>query len=338
MKRGSLIFLVFFVGCDASFQSGKTQCSDKGECPSGYLCNAAFLCIAVSGVGGSGGGASGATGVAGATGSPGGIGVAGATGSPGGIGVAGATGGPGGIGVAGATGGPGGIGGIAGAGGSLGGAGSSGSTSACPLADYPEAGGTCNVLPACGCPTGQVCHAASESIGLACTADIGPGNGADCSSAKVCASGFGCFAGICSKYCKFDSDCPEVDMTQGCLQIYWPNGDYMTGVSVCAEICDPVSPQNPKSPLQSCPAGFGCSADQNGDSYCQKQAGTGVADSSCPSGFDSECAPGYFCDYSGNTCVKYCFVDGNNCPLGTTCYAFSPSYYAGFLSEVGYCY
>jgi hypothetical protein len=161
------------------------------------------------------------------------------------------------------------------------------------------------------------------------------GSGADCSSAKVCASGFGCFSGICSKYCEYDSDCPEVDMTQGCLQITWPNGDYAYGVSVCAQICDPVSPQNPMVPLVACPAGFGCSADTYGDSFCQKQAGTGVADSYCAS--DTDCVPGYFCDISSDTCAKYCFVDGNNCPIGTTCTSFSSSYWAG-NSEVGYCY
>jgi hypothetical protein len=294
MKRGSLILLVLFVGCDAHFESGKTHCSNKGECPSGYVCNAASLCIAVSGGGG-------------------------------------------GMGAAGRTGGPGGIGGIAGAGGSLGGAGSSGTTSipGCPT---PKAGGTCNVFPAsCGCPAGQVCHAASESIGLGCTADSGLGDGADCSGAKVCASGFGCFEGICSKYCEYDSDCPEVDMTQGCLPLTWgASGNDILGVSVCAEICDPVSPQYPMVPLVACPAGFGCSANSWGDSYCQKQAGIGVTDSYCLD--DTYCMPGYFCDISSDTCTKYCFVYGNDCPLGTTCNSFSSSNWAGYSSEVGYCY
>jgi hypothetical protein len=294
MKRGSLILLVFFVGCDAHFESGKTQCSDKGECPSGYTCNSASLCVSISGVGGGSGG--------------------------GGMGAAGRTGGPGGI------------------GGSFGGAGGS-STTSIPGCPTPEAGGTCNVFPAsCGCPTGQVCYAASESIGLTCTPDIGPGSGADCSSANVCTSGFGCFAGICSKYCELDSDCPEVDLTQGCLPLTWESGNDIAGVHVCAEICDPVSPQNPKSPLQACPAGFGCSADTLGKSFCQKQSGIGVTDSSCKT--DVDCMPGYFCDYSGKTCVKYCFVDDliTGCPLGTTCYSFSSSNWAGYNSEVGYCY
>ncbi|HJX63637.1 MAG TPA: hypothetical protein VJ860_06755 [Polyangia bacterium] len=159
------------------------------------------------------------------------------------------------------------------------------------------------------------------------------GDGADCSSAQVCTSGFGCFEGICSKYCEYDSDCPEVDMTQGCLQTYWSSGDEIWGVSVCAEICDPVSPQHPTVPLRACPAGFGCSANAWGDSYCQKQTGTGVANSYCAS--DTDCVPGYYCadDY---TCTKYCFST-TDCPTGTICNSFSSSYYAGF-TEVGYCY
>ena len=38
MKRNDLILLVLLVGCSPHFQSGKTQCSDQGECPSGFIC------------------------------------------------------------------------------------------------------------------------------------------------------------------------------------------------------------------------------------------------------------------------------------------------------------
>jgi hypothetical protein len=38
MKRGSLILLVAFLGCEPHFESGKTLCSDKGECPGGFVC------------------------------------------------------------------------------------------------------------------------------------------------------------------------------------------------------------------------------------------------------------------------------------------------------------
>jgi hypothetical protein len=38
MKRGSLTLLVLLVGCEPHFESGKTLCSDKGECPGGFVC------------------------------------------------------------------------------------------------------------------------------------------------------------------------------------------------------------------------------------------------------------------------------------------------------------
>jgi hypothetical protein len=38
MKRNDVILMVLFVGCSPHFQSGKTQCSDKLECPSGFVC------------------------------------------------------------------------------------------------------------------------------------------------------------------------------------------------------------------------------------------------------------------------------------------------------------
>jgi hypothetical protein len=244
------------------------------------------------------------------------------TGGPGGAGAAGATG------VAGATGGPGGM------GGSLGGAGSSGSTSV-PGCPTPKAGGTCNVLPACGCPAGQVCYAYSESVGLTCTADSKLGDGADCSSAQVCASGFGCFSDICSKYCEFDSDCAAIDSARACLPTYWYTGATIPGVSVCARVCDPANPQFPRRPLAACPAGFGCipGASNPGASQCVPQAGTGISYSNCYTSAD--CSPGYYCTTS-YFCLKYCFTT-NDCPLGSTCTAFFTPSYAGTAS-VGYCY
>jgi hypothetical protein len=364
MKLSTLILLIPFVSCSPNFQSGKTQCSDKGACPSGFICSdngagatpvcvntpttcaagAGYFCpasgtcwrskVECSTVANCGTSASPNYKVCPSAGSHPACNGTDACVPNSGTGGSGGGGtiGPGGSG-GGGTSGFGGISGIGGTGGTSASAGSSGSTSACSLSDLPSRG-SCNVLPACGCPAGNVCYPATESLGLICTVDSKLGNGADCSSAVACASGFGCFGGICSKYCEFDSDCPMVDMTQGCLQTYWANGDEITGVSVCAEICDPVSPQRPTAPLVACPPGFGCSADIWGDSSCEKQAGTGVTNSSCTD--DTDCVPGYFCDTTGLSCVKYCYTI-NDCPTGTTCGSFSSSYYAG-SSEVGYCY
>ena len=50
MKRGGFILLMFFVACEPHFQSGKTQCSDNGTCPSGFVCSddgsgRAYTCV-----------------------------------------------------------------------------------------------------------------------------------------------------------------------------------------------------------------------------------------------------------------------------------------------------
>jgi hypothetical protein len=361
MKPSSLIFLILFVSCSPNFQSGKTQCSDKGECPSGFVCSgngvgAPRVCVhaPTSGTGGTGGGGSTGSSGCGATlvtsacqdivNSPTadsctaclmsqccGPAVDCASDTT----CAMNSTGPlwntltacftgccdkgcrtltGDAGVPDAL---------------------PPNTSTCSLSQLPTAGGSCNVLPACGCPAGQVCHADIESTGLTCTAGNSLGDGVDCSSAQVCASGFGCFGSLCSKYCSYDSDCPMVDTAQSCLQTYWSSGNSIPDVSVCARVCDPVSPRNPRSPLLACPAGFGCMpGDYWGASDCQKQTGTGVTGSYCSD--DTDCVPGYFCDTSNYVCVKYCYTV-NDCPTGTTCGSFSSSYYAG-SNEVGYCY
>jgi hypothetical protein len=54
MKRGSVILLVGFLGCEPHFESGKTLCSDKGECPGGFFCSNG-VCVDNQLAGGSGG-------------------------------------------------------------------------------------------------------------------------------------------------------------------------------------------------------------------------------------------------------------------------------------------
>jgi hypothetical protein len=205
---------------------------------------------------------------------------------------------------------------------------------ACPT---PAAGGTCNVFPSCGCPTGQVCYPDTPSTGLKCFPSTGLGEGADCTSGGgMCADGFGCFGGVCKNYCQSDSDCPAVDTARACLPTVWSStGADILGVSVCARVCDPVSPQNPRSPLLACPVGFGC---DSGDSFpgvsgCRRQSGTGVEGSACLAAND--CVPGYYCSL-GNVCMKFCFANAD-CPAGTTCNPFSPLNYAG-TTQVGYCH
>jgi len=200
----------------------------------------------------------------------------------------------------------------------------------------PAAGGTCNVFPACGCPAGQVCYPDTEYTGLTCTANGGLGDGADCSSGLSCVSGFGCFGDMCSRYCEVDSDCPAVDGAQSCLQTTWSDsGDDILGVSVCARVCDPVNPQNPRPPLRTCPAGFGCYADTSfpGATDCESQSGTGTTGSVCLT--DDDCTPGYYCSVGG-TCIKYCYTVAD-CPPGTACISFTTPNYAG-TTQVNLCH
>jgi len=170
-------------------------------------------------------------------------------------------------------------------------------------------------------------------------------NGANCSGGESCVAGFGCFGDMCSRYCESYSDCPEIDTAQGCVATTWnSSGDNILGVSVCARVCDPVSPQTPRSPFLACPAGFGCdTTDLWGASDCDERTGTGLTNYDCYANDNADCMPGYFCDTSnGYVCTKYCFIDDliSGCPMGTTCTSFSGSdgpYYTG-ASEVGYCY
>ena len=455
MKRGDLIFVVLLLGCSPHFESGKTQCSDKGECPSGFIClnnGASNLCydsntppftggaggragtggVVATTTGGQGGGMGGSSTSSGGTagrdagpaptgglmatggsiatggssggtagrdagpaptgGSSGGTAgrdagpapTGGSIGSGGVVTTGGSSGGTGGsctdpsypihcdslgpvpagcwgpgtvcstiancgtsttpdyvaCGIAGYhpdcsgttcvpnTGGSGGAGGTGGSGGAGGGGGSTGT---CPP---PEAGGTCNVFPACGCPAGQVCYPNTKATGLKCFPSGGLVDGTDCSTGDLCASGFGCFGSICKRYCQLDSDCPAVDGAQSCNQTYWDSVNTIAGVSICSRVCDPVNPQSPRSPLLACPVGFGCSSMDiyPGASDCELQLGFGIAGSVCST--DADCIPGYYCS-GGGSCIKYCFTSVD-CPVGLTCHTFSTPEYAGTKS-VGYC-
>lgn len=114
--------------------------------------------------------------------------------------------------------------------------------------------------------------------------------------------------------------CPNSART--CTAAGWSTGGLIQGVSICSRVCDPVSPQNPKSPLRTCPTGFGCYPTSSG-------AGT-----SCAS--DDDCMPGTYCNSpTGGVCAKYCYA-ATDCPGTQSCVHFSSSVFAG-RSEVGVC-
>jgi hypothetical protein len=394
MRRASLMLLWVLVGCEPHFESGKTQCSDRNECPSGFVCgNAgtgtrrfcfdrkivgcmenAFYCAltntcvsssadcqtSVSGPGGNAGVQTGGATDPGAAGSGG----SGATAVEGGNSATNVS-----------TGGTPGTSSLA-----DGGASSctnpsypmycpatgdvqagcwasgtacstitscSGVPKACSSANKkvfcggpecctpPAAGGSCS-LPACGCPSGKVCYPDTPSTGMTCIASDGITLGQPCSG-LTCASGLGCFNGSCRKYCLADSDCPLVAQARACMPTYWiGTKTAIPGVSVCAQVCDPVSPQYPRSPLQACPVGFGCgpSSSNPGASNCVPQPGYGISYSTCTGIFD--CAPGYYCTNSG-ICAQFCYSDLDCMESYETCHPFSPPAYASTY-QVGYCY
>jgi hypothetical protein len=124
-----------------------------------------------------------------------------------------------------------------------------------------------------------------------------------------------------------DVDCTLVDGTRLCTQTTWDStGAPIPGVLYCERICDPVSPQSPRSPLLPCPPGFGCTASvSDGVTFCEPGAGTGTTGAYCAG--DSDCSPGYYCDLDGS-CYKFCY-SSTDCPGGNTCQLFSPAAYAG---------
>ena len=204
--------------------------------------------------------------------------------------------------------------------------------------DPPSAGGTCN-LPACGCGTGQVCYPSDLTQGLTCLDSAGLGEGEDCTAASSststgCKAGLGCFAGICRSYCSSDSDCPSIGGARKCKTTVWSSKSTIPGVNVCNRVCDPINPQSPRSPLLSCPPGFGCIGDTNGASDCYK-AGTGTSGASCSA--NTDCAPGHLCvTTKGVSLCRPACSTNTDCPSGSICQALSPPLPAGQFG-IGWC-
>jgi hypothetical protein len=207
----------------------------------------------------------------------------------------------------------------------------------CPT---PAAGGTCSLPTSCGCAAGRACYPDTPATGLVCFAITGQREGADCTGATdVCVAGLGCFGGLCKRYCTVDADCPLIDGARRCVQTVWnsdttPNQP-IPGVLICRRLCDPVTPQAPRAPLQSCPPGFGCfSTAAPGATDCIA-AGLGAVGDSCAD--DSDCLAGNYCAGSAAPfhCNKYCFTSAD-CPGAGACTFFTPPEYAG-TRQVGFC-
>jgi hypothetical protein len=196
----------------------------------------------------------------------------------------------------------------------------------------PAAGGNCTVNPSCGCPSGQVCYPSLTTKAMACFAANNVAEGADCTGNLLCQTGFGCFGGICKRYCSTISDCPTVGGVRSCDQAIWSSDKSdILGVMLCERVCDPAHPQSPTAPLLACPTGFNCSSDSTGVSYCFKASPLPVG--SICSG-EADCPAGYYCTTSGS-CSRYC-LSSSDCPGSTCQFTWSPSEYAGSYI-VGYC-
>ena len=198
----------------------------------------------------------------------------------------------------------------------------------------PAAGGTCTASPSCGCPSGSVCYPSSTSHAMACFTANNLAEGADCTGGSTCQAGLGCFGSVCKRYCATSSDCPSIGGVQSCDQTTWSSDKTdILGVKVCERVCDPAHPQSPKAPLLSCPAGFNCSSDTSGLSYCIK-ASPLPAGSTCST--EEDCPAGSYCSATSNLCTRYC-LSTSDCAAGTTCqFTWSPAEYAGSYM-VGYC-
>jgi hypothetical protein len=319
---GLLLMLVALAACEPKYTSGKTQCSDMYECPSGYTCAiATMLCMAD----GSGNGGAGGTSLR----------------------LDAAAGGAGGLKTNG-------VGGQSGLGGAIRDASPDSyskdalSTCAtpCPVntqclsgqcCSPPAAGGVCNPYPSCGCPTGKICYPSADTNAMACFVGNGLAAGADCSGGSSCKAGYGCFGGICKAYCNTKADCAQVQGIANCDQTTWSSDSAnpstpIAGLQVCAWICDPAHPQAGKSPLLPCPTGFNCSSDSAGFSYCLKASPLPTG-STCTT--EGDCQPGYYCSTS-SVCKRYCLSD-TDCPTGQGChFTFNPLQYAATYA-VGYC-
>jgi hypothetical protein len=359
MPYNRLLVLIVLAGCQPTYTSGKTQCSDKKECPSGFSCyddgtNSIHYCFDTKQVVNKDAGALG-------TGGAGGVKttVVGSGGNGGNKDAGVGTGGVGGIkttvvGRGGTVGTDGGVGAGADAGvlrdartvdvapdGASRDAGTA-CTPACPTGQQclsgqccvpPAAGGACSAYPACGCLAGNVCYPSSTTHAMACFTSDNLAEGADCSDGSTCQAGFGCFGGLCKRYCATLSDCPSVGGVRSCDQTTWSSDNSnILGVMACERVCDPAHPQSPKAPLLACPKGFNCSSDASGLSYCF-QASPLPAGSTCT--VEGDCPAGSYCTTSGS-CTRYCLAN-SDCSSGTTCqFTWSPAEYAG-STLVGYC-
>jgi hypothetical protein len=189
----------------------------------------------------------------------------------------------------------------------------------CPAA---AGGGSCVVVPACGCPANENC-ARINGAPEACVAAGSAGALGSCNDVTNCQPGLQCADYVCDPPCNGPCPTPNYD----CLTQVHPLADGGTetlGYRVCEPHCNPVAPQTADATHAQCGPGQRCDLNPSlngGVTYCTSPAGTGTQGTACNTSYD--CAAGFVCHRPPGLslrCVQFCYVGGASCPNGLTCF------------------
>lgn len=143
--------------------------------------------------------------------------------------------------------------------------------------------------------------------------------GAPCTSSRDCAPGFGCVddegAAKCLHFCCGGGTSSD-DGGSGCehdtycaerpLRDDTSNNPLMVPVCTPADNCSLDDPYPCTIDSCTCPEGEACAIVRNDGTTSCVVPGNGLAGEACP------CAPGFFCSFATNTCVKICRTDGSD--------------------------
>lgn len=260
-------------------------------------------------------------------------------GSGGGAGTGGQSGSGGASGSGGSSGTSGGTSGSAGSSGTDSGVDAGGTAGDASSCTSPSGKGPCDTIPQCGCTSGQNCDVTGTDGTTACVSagTVSPWYG--CSGVGQCQTGYTCVVGVCHPFCEdATSTCPGTDATCSQATI---GSTAVPGYFVCSRTCSPVDPSLDDAVFDPCGPGLGCYPSMTHDSDClgpTTASGTQGVDCADLSGNAdlTLCAPGYFCDVTSLTCLKFCLMSSSYCPVNTSCSNFTPVLYAGSES-IGYC-
>jgi len=177
--------------------------------------------------------------------------------------------------------------------------------------------GPCKVLPQSGCSGDENCEITSLAGLASCTAATATPVYGNCTSYGQCPKGTECIGQACKPFCCDGNDC--LGGVRTCEQI--TNGSMdVPGLRVCSAGCDPINPSTICGPGVACyPQPWNGKGVDHGD--CFGGAGTDIGPGSCTL---NSCAPGYYCQKTGE-CAKWCrLAIASDCTGGKTCTVFDP--------------